>query len=622
MRISMTLLILSLLVFTSANAQVSPMALLSTVPEGGPFRDNSHPDIAMGGDGTAVIVWQSREYVVGEDFGDWDIFTAHTTDNGQTWSAPEMLNSFGDALDETGNDTVPRIVTDRSGHWVAVWTSTHDMEGKGTDADILVSTSADNGMTWSEAGLLNSTAISDGGATDEKPWLATDGNGTWLVAWASDSGLAKGGNDKDILYARSTVNGASWSSAALLNNTGAFDSANDDEPYVVCGAGASWMITWQTTYNLDGITGADLDCAFSRSSDGGLSWSHAALFNPSGTVDDLANDYVPRAVSDGRGNWVSSWRSFYDLGTSGNDMEIISTYSSDDAATWSAPAYANTTANVDQGAGDWQPQIYTDGMGNWLCTWSTIYDIAQGELGTDYDNVIAWSYDYGQTWQDPVPMNSNAASDGASTDSVPKLASDHAGNWIGTWYSNVTNTGNAGGLSNIYTTRIFLENTNEVSASGLLATFDANDTNEDTLLDTGEIAATAYASQFDALDSNADGFLSVQELQRQTGQRKSVHSADLNADSRLSLSELVRTIQIFRLGRYGCAPESDSTEDGYQLSGPYNLDVACPHHTADTDGTPDRLLSLAELLRLVQLYNFGALAYCPDGSEDNFCAAQ
>ena len=51
---------------------------------------------------------------------------------------------------------LPHLATDGAGHWVAVWTSNDDMGNTiGSDFDILVSRTADNGLNWTTPAALN-----------------------------------------------------------------------------------------------------------------------------------------------------------------------------------------------------------------------------------------------------------------------------------------------------------------------------------------------------------------------------------------------------------------------------------------------------------------------------------
>ncbi len=108
-----------------------------------------------------------------------------------------------------------------------------------------------------------------------------------------------------------------------------------------------------------------------------------------------------------------------------------------------------------------------------------------------------------------------------------------------------------------------------------------------------------------------------------------VHTADTNADSRLSLAELTRVIELYnvrfgtvRSGAYTTA--AAATEDGFTLDSARG-DIAAAlsrYHHADTDR--DGRLNLSELLRVIQLYNHRSAAvrtgqyHVAPGTEDGF----
>jgi hypothetical protein len=92
------------------------------------------------------------------------------------------------------------------------------------------------------------------------------------------------------------------------------------------------------------------------------------------------------------------------------------------------------------------------------------------------------------------------------------------------------------------------------------------------------------------------------------------HSLDTNANNQVDLNELLRVIQLYNGGAFGCALD---TEDGYA---PDVADIQCTAHSGDYN-PQDWKLSLSELLRIVQLYNVQGFAPCPE-SEDGFCPVQ
>lgn len=95
------------------------------------------------------------------------------------------------------------------------------------------------------------------------------------------------------------------------------------------------------------------------------------------------------------------------------------------------------------------------------------------------------------------------------------------------------------------------------------------------------------------------------------------HSADKGGFGVLSLPEVLRVIQLYNTGGHHC---EDATEDGY-APGPGREN--CQAHSADY-GPVDWSINLGELLRVIQIYNAGGYTWCPDAvpsTEDGYCAA-
>ena len=89
------------------------------------------------------------------------------------------------------------------------------------------------------------------------------------------------------------------------------------------------------------------------------------------------------------------------------------------------------------------------------------------------------------------------------------------------------------------------------------------------------------------------------------------HTADTNRDWRISLAELLRVVQLYNAGAYRAA---DGTEDGF-APGPGPVGELL--HSADMDGNGN--ISISELLRTIQLFNAPDGAYyAEDGTEDGF----
>jgi hypothetical protein len=136
---------------------------------------------------------------------------------------PRALNN--DAATDTKDDKSPALATDDAGNWVAVWDSDFN-----SGVDPVSAHSSDNGETWSPVVTLN-TLSGPGDVHNNGPQIATDGAGTWIAVWWSNQQTINGGHfDNDIAYAVSTNNGATWSSPQALNSNAATATGDDERP--------------------------------------------------------------------------------------------------------------------------------------------------------------------------------------------------------------------------------------------------------------------------------------------------------------------------------------------------------------------------------------------------------
>ncbi len=96
--------------------------------------------------------------------------------------------------------------------------------------------------------------------------------------------------------------------------------------------------------------------------------------------------------------------------------------------------------------------------------------------------------------------------------------------------------------------------------------------------------------------------------------KSGTHTADVSINNVISLSELLRVIQFFNTGSFNCQA---GTEDGFGIGG-LDIESCCPH---DSDyNAQDWAINLTELLRLIQFFNSGGYSFCPmDGTEDGYC---
>jgi hypothetical protein len=138
---------------------------------------------------------------------DEDIYFSRSTDNGATWSPREYLNT--DAELDTGADIFQKIASDGHGNLLAVWTRRNTASGSGaTKSDLMFARSSDAGVTWTAPAYLDSDAA--GNVTDLNDYGNTvaAGPGIWVVSWAKRTSHP---SSVRTMFARSENNGVTWS---------------------------------------------------------------------------------------------------------------------------------------------------------------------------------------------------------------------------------------------------------------------------------------------------------------------------------------------------------------------------------------------------------------------------
>lgn len=394
---------------------VPDVDFVNTYHAGDNARDN-HPVVATDRTGNWVTAWSS-EHPLGSLGTDWDMFQSYSRTNGRQWTNVTPLNfgasndgKFGDveptlafagktgvAVWSSGNnlngtigedldlwfsrspgmplggwkieqpidkgsatvdgafddDRQADIATDGKGNWVVTWVR----QGLG-DADIFRSTSGNDGVTWSTSKTLNHDAASDT-HDDFSPAVATDKAGRWLVVWSRKSG---GAFNSPIYHATSTNNGATWSNSKPIHG-----QAFGDSPRLAC-HGKTCIVVWHSNIKPGSSDIVDPNIHFSRTIDGGLSWSGPAYLNSdwndtSGLGIWGRHDFNADVETDGKGNWAVVWELWKATSLTASDLRIA--FSKNNGVDWTKPAYVNPKWDSDK-LSEKHPRIATDGQGNWV----------------------------------------------------------------------------------------------------------------------------------------------------------------------------------------------------------------------------------------------------------------
>jgi hypothetical protein len=292
--------------------------------------------VALAGDssGTLVAVWERKPLL--SDY----LMLSRSTDAGQTWSAPALLESVTSGLDMS-------IATDGAGKWVVVWAN----RVASSDHEIRSSRSTDGGQTWSApAPLFSSDPVRY--VTNFPPSLVWS-DGTWMLTWASQ---VRATGERDVTFARSVDGGATWTPASTIESTW---NVNPGSVTASDGDG-NWVMACPVEAVFEGSS-----IAVSRSSDDGATWTAAQLLpTPAGSID-----LRPRLAASPSGTFVAVWDGFNGAGFD-DDQDVFMSASPDLGATWSAFQTLNE-ATPDDHEPDNFPYIAYDPAGHWLAFWSS-----------------------------------------------------------------------------------------------------------------------------------------------------------------------------------------------------------------------------------------------------------
>lgn len=267
------------------------VALLASAAQGQTLRDaqrlnttgfNPNPDNAING---AVVDTGGGIFVTAwtEQFGtnefQQDIYSSRSTDDGATWSTPVRVD-LGDMPNEFDSDN-PKIAVSGDGQSVVViWEDNRSaLPLMATAEDVLCNYSTDGGQTWQPSAFALNIATSgpDVDSDVDRLWIDADGD-TFHVTWEEDDTSGLGGAE-DVYYTRSTDGGMTWSNPIILNPVPGVGDV--DDPKVAADSG-NVVVTWAAP-----DTGND-DLWVAVSNDGGATFAPAAVVDsdPAGNVDE------------------------------------------------------------------------------------------------------------------------------------------------------------------------------------------------------------------------------------------------------------------------------------------------------------------------------------------------
>lgn len=261
---------------------------------GGDYERASDPWVSFGPDGTA---WQAALAITGASFGAGSanaITVSRSADGGRTWSAPRALIVDG-ADDFNDKEAITADPTDARFVYVA-W----DRLRRSGGGPAYFARTTDGGATWEAARPIHDPG-NRAQTLNNIPVVLGDGT---LINFFTRIDYVDNRSVPTLQLMRSPDKGASWDAPvtiASLQSVGAIDPQTQQRirdaallGTVAAGPGSTLVAAWQDAR----FSGGAVDgIAFSRSSDGGRTWSVPVQVN---AVRDVAA-FVPAiaVLSDG-----------------------------------------------------------------------------------------------------------------------------------------------------------------------------------------------------------------------------------------------------------------------------------------------------------------------------------
>ena len=185
------------------------------VPINNPPNRSAGGDLCIGPGGEVYACWAGVTEI--SPFKEIHVGFARSNDGGQDWEVEEVafpMNGITGTLPEKGNIRVngyPNIETDTTsgdqGGYIYIITGQKNLSPAGSDPDIILNYSNDNGQSWSEAIRVNQDPV-DNGKIQYFPAIHVDRFGGVDVLFYDDRNTSS--DSAGVFLARSTDGGTSW----------------------------------------------------------------------------------------------------------------------------------------------------------------------------------------------------------------------------------------------------------------------------------------------------------------------------------------------------------------------------------------------------------------------------
>ncbi len=327
------------------------------------------PRICTDGKGAVFVAFQdSREF-------EPRLFFTVSRDYGVTWSQAARISSSTSSVSSGILSTA--LTCDHKGNVYAVY-----QDEVAAKDDVFFTRSTDYGSIWSSPMRMDTDATP--GAIDTlSPTIAADGSGRVVVAYQDERTAA---SKHDIFVRTSSDYGLSFGSEVRVDTQAGPGGTFDGIPVIGTDQWGRMYIVWSS----GSAIAATLDIFFSRSTDGGVTWSSPVQLNGTNSGLGAAGASV---VADASGLVVVAYHDVKAGGPGTADTYIAR--STDFGATFSAEKRVNTSGLLSGSTSPFGfPHIALDRFGNVVVAYSD-------DRTAPFDNNVFYNYseDSGATWQ-------------------------------------------------------------------------------------------------------------------------------------------------------------------------------------------------------------------------------
>jgi hypothetical protein len=310
-----------------------------------------------------------------------------------------------------------RMAVDGNGKIHAVWNER--VVNYPLQHEIHYSSSTDNGRTWSAMSGDIIISFNDGVNAENSSAIAVDSDNNLYVVWPE-----KNQDIKEIHYTISTDGGATWSGQTadhILSFQGDTDANN---PAMVVDHNDVVHVVWNQTWQ-----GATTEIYYSRSTDGGATWSSQTVESIVSYPDGSHASYPDIAAGPDNMLCVVFKE---DPDTSATYDVINASISTDGGLTWTGTSADHPVCRAFRIAD--VPHVEIDPDGNIHVTWKGTQDTASP---FHYEVYYSRSTDGGATWTGEVADRRISYEEpGDASISNPDMGIDHCGNPLVVWNEN------------------------------------------------------------------------------------------------------------------------------------------------------------------------------------------